>query len=48
MKYIINPQNSNVEGYCYSAGCAGKCAAFCPTNCQAKQNQCGTFCFTKQ
>jgi hypothetical protein len=48
MKYIMNPQNSNVEGYCYSSsGCAARCATNCPANCAANGNNCGTFCLTK-
>jgi Cys-rich peptide (Clo7bot family) len=45
MKYIINPQNSNVEGYCYSAGCGAKCTAKCAQKCLARENGCQTFCF---
>jgi Cys-rich peptide (Clo7bot family) len=48
MKYIINPQNSNVEGYCYAAGCSSKCGSKCWAQCAALGNECMTFCFTKR
>jgi hypothetical protein len=49
MRYIVNPQNSNVEGYCYSisSGCGTRCLSNCPANCKARANNCETFCMSK-